>query len=68
MSDDKGSSLSAAFDALLDKNWQRLDALSGSSPKTAVQRPVDKTVPTAKPSSGDRRTGRSDGRDFSFDL
>ncbi len=68
MSDEKGSSLSSAFDALLDKNRQRLDDLSGSRPKTVVQRPAVTTAPTPKPSSGNRRKGRSDGQDFSFDI
>lgn len=68
MSNDKDPSLSSAFDALLDKNRQRLDALSGSRPKTVVQRPAVTAAPTPKPSSGSRRKGRSDGQDFSFDI
>ncbi len=70
MSDDRGASLSSAFDALLDKNWQRLDALSSTSsgerPKTA--RPVQPAAAAPEPIKGERRSGRSDGIDFKFEV
>ena len=73
MSDKGEANLSAAFDALLEKNWQRLDALSvgGSRAARATPRPApraaaDSSAVHAEP--GSRRNGRCDGLNFSFET
>jgi hypothetical protein len=74
MSDNRDANLSAAFDALLETNWQRLDALSagGSRPAprpsagAAVATPTARTEPGGR--QGNRQIGRCDGLNFSFDL
>ena len=74
MGDDRDASLSSAFDALLDKNRQRLDDLSSTSSreraKTArpMLAPAQPSASVPTPAGGKRRTGRSDGREFSFDT
>jgi hypothetical protein len=69
MSDNRDSNLSSAFDALLDKNWQRLDALTGATPRvTPPPRPTAASAAPTAPGSGKRRSGQSDGREFSFDI
>ncbi len=70
MSNDRGASLSSAFDALLDKNWQRLDALSSTSSgkRPVMARPVQPPAATPAPSKGERRSGRSDGIAFKFEI
>ncbi|MBT7287266.1 MAG: hypothetical protein HN834_17610 [Rhodospirillaceae bacterium] len=76
MANNKGSNLSTAFDALLDKNWRSLDELSGRAPQPrASTRPV--APARAAPAAGSARTeggksgrksGRSNGIDFTFDI
>jgi len=65
MSNDGDRNSSAAFDALLDKNRQRLNALSGKRPEAA--KPAQSQAPQSASPSGVRRTGCSDGIKFSFD-
>jgi len=64
MSNDGDRNSSAAFDALLDKNRQRLDALSGKRPEAAKL--AQSQAPQSASPSGVRRTGYSDGIKFSF--
>lgn len=78
MGDDRDTNLSAAFDALLEQNWQRLDALSGSRRRPSQSAltspgPGAASVPPAvdgggQAGQGGRRQGRCDGLKFSFDV
>jgi len=67
MSDRPGPVFSSAFDALLDDNRQRLDALYGGWPNASTPAPRAATIAAFAPVGKDRRSGRFDGLDFSFD-
>ncbi|MDE0944282.1 MAG: hypothetical protein OSB58_17890 [Alphaproteobacteria bacterium] len=70
MADDNSTNLSSAFDALLDKNWRSLDELSGQPTQPTVQHKAS-TPPAQATGTGHqsgRKSGRSDGIDFTFDL
>lgn len=68
MSDKPGSDFSSAFDALLEKNQQRLDALYGRSPNASTPAPRPAAVAAPVPVGKDRGSGRADGLDFTFDV
>ncbi len=68
MRDKPESDFSAAFDALLDKNRQRLEALYGGSSKASTPAPRSATVAADVPVSAGRKFGRCKGKDFSFDI
>ena len=68
MSDRPGPVFSSAFDALLDDNRQRLDALYGGRPNASTPAPRAATIAAFAPVGKDRRSGRFDGLDFSFDI
>jgi hypothetical protein len=69
MNDKSGSNFASAFDALLDKNWQRLDALGSSSPRTGAPGPRPGAVAAPPPvGRSARKIARCEGKDFSFDI
>jgi|TARA_B100002003_G_C13801841_1_gene395777 hypothetical protein len=67
MSEERGANLSAAFDAMLEKNWQRLDALHGGSPNVGAPTSRPATAAAPAPAGAQRGTGCCEGKSFSFD-
>ncbi|MDA1101100.1 MAG: hypothetical protein O2967_19190 [Proteobacteria bacterium] len=68
MTEDRRSDFSFAFDALLDQNRQRLDALYGGSANAGARASRTATVAALGPASEGRRSARINGLDFSFDM